>query len=154
MIAQVTTRGPRLEQVRSLFVEYAASLALPFCFQGFDEEVRALPGTYAPPRGRLLLAIEDGNPAGCVGLREWDPDAAELKRLYVAPAYRGRGLGRVLTEAALSEARAVGYRRVRLDTIPSVMQPAIALYRDLGFREIPPYRENPVAGTLYLERLL
>ena len=154
MIAQVATHGPRLEQVRSLFVEYAASLALPLCFQGFDEEMRALPGMYAPPRGRLLLAIEDGNPAGCVGLREWDADTAEMKRLYVAPAYRGRGLGRVLTEAALSEARAVGYRRVRLDTLPSLMQPAIALYRELGFREIPPYRQNPIPGALYFERLL
>jgi len=151
VIAQVASDGPRLEQVRSLFLDYAASLGFSLCFQGFDEELRALPGMYAPPRGRLLLAVEDGNPAGCVGLHEWDGDAAEMKRLYVAPAYRGRGLGRVLTEAALTEARAIGYRRIRLDTIPSLMQPAIALYRELGFREIPPYRENPIPGALYFE---
>jgi putative acetyltransferase len=151
VIAQVATPGTRLEQVRSLFLEYAASLGFSLCFQGFDEELRALPGMYAPPRGRLLLAIEDGHPAGCVGLHEWDRDTAEMKRLYVAPALRGRGLGRVLTEAALSEARAIGYRRVRLDTVAALMQPAIALYRELGFREIPPYRENPIPGALYLE---
>jgi putative acetyltransferase len=151
VIAQVGEPGPRLEEVRTLFLEYARTLGFSLCFQGFDEELRALPGIYAPPRGRLLLAIEDDRPAGCVGLHPWDGDAAEMKRLYVRPACRGLGLGRTLTEAALSEARSIGYRRIRLDTIPSLMQPAIALYRQLGFRDIPPYRENPIPGALYLE---
>jgi len=151
MIASVAAAGPQLEEVRTLFLEYARSLGFSLCFQGFDEELRALPGMYAPPRGRLLLAIEDGGPAGCVGLHEWDGPAAEMKRLYVRPAFRGRGLGRTLSEAALAEARALGYRSVLLDTVPSLMQPAIALYRDLGFHEIPPYRDNPIPGALYFE---
>jgi putative acetyltransferase len=151
VIAQVTAPGARLEEVRALFFEYAGSLGFSLCFQGFDEELRALPGMYAPPRGRLLLAIEDDRPAGCVGLHPWDGDAAEMKRLYVRPAFRGRGLGRILAEAALAEARSIGYRSIRLDTIASLMQSAIALYRELGFREIPPYRSNPIPGALYLE---
>lgn len=151
MIARVGEPGSQLEEVRALFVEYAQSLGFSLCFQGFDEELRALPGMYAPPRGCLLLAIEGGVPAGCAGLHEWDAAAAEMKRLYVRPSFRGRGLGRTLAEAALSEARAAGYRSVRLDTIPSLMQSAIALYRELGFREIPPYRKNPIPGTLYFE---
>jgi len=151
MIASVAAAGPQLEEVRTLFLEYARSLGFSLCFQGFDEELRALPGMYAPPRGRLLLAIEDGDRAGCVGLHEWDGPAAEMKRLYVRPAFRGRGLGRTLTEAALAEARTLGYRSIRLDTIPSLMQSAIALYRELGFREIPPYRQNPIPGALYFE---
>jgi len=151
VIAQVAEAGPRLEEVGALFLEYARTLDFSLCFQGFDEELRALPGMYAPPRGRLLLAIEDDRPAGCVGLHPWDGDAAEMKRLYVRPAYRGLGLGRTLTEAALSEARSIGYRSIRLDTSPSLMQPAIALYRELDFRDIPPYRDNPIPGALYLE---
>ena len=151
MIAQVAEPGARLEEVRDLFLEYASSLGFSLCFQGFDEELRALPGMYAPPRGRLLLASQDDRPAGCVGLHPWEGDAAEMKRLYVREAFRGRGLGRTLTEAALAEARSIGYRSVRLDTIPSLMQPAIALYRELGFRESPPYRKNPIPGALYFE---
>jgi ribosomal protein S18 acetylase RimI-like enzyme len=151
VIARVEEPGAQLEEVRALFLEYAQSLGFSLCFQGFDEELRALPGMYGPPRGRLLLAIEEGSPAGCVGLHEWDGPAAEMKRLYVRPAFRGHGLGRTLTEAALSEARALGYRSVRLDTIPSLMQSAIALYRELGFREISPYRQNPIPGALYFE---
>jgi putative acetyltransferase len=154
VIAQVVTPGDLLEEVRSLFLEYAQSLGFSLCFQGFDEELRALPGMYAPPRGRLLLAVEDGRAAGCVGLHGWDGGAAEMKRLYVRPDFRGRGLGRALTDAALAEARAIGYRAVRLDTIPSMMQAAVSMYRELGFREIAPYRENPIAGALYLELLL
>ena len=151
MILQVGEVGERLEHVRALFLEYAESLGFSLCFQGFDEELRALPGMYAPPRGRLLLAVEEGRPAGCVGLHRWDGSAAEMKRLYVRSEFRGRDLGRKLALAALDEARAAGYRSVRLDTIPSKMQAAIALYRQLGFREIPPYRENPIPGALYLE---
>ena len=151
MIARVAGPGAQLEAVRALFLDYAQSLGFSLCFQGFDEELRTLPGMYAPPRGRLLLAMEGDAPAGCVGLHEWDAQIAEMKRLYVLPAFRGRGLGRILTDAALADARALGYRSIRLDTIPTLMQPAIALYRELGFREIPPYRDNPIPGALYLE---
>jgi ribosomal protein S18 acetylase RimI-like enzyme len=151
VIVQVTQRGRELEEVRALFLEYAESWGFSLCFQGFDEELRALSGMYAPPRGRLLLDVQDGEAAGCVGLHEWSGDAAEMKRLYVRPRFRGRGLARTLTLAALEEARAIGYRSVRLDTIAATMQPAIALYRELGFREIAPYRENPIPGALYLE---
>ena len=151
MIARVAGPGAQLEAVRALFLDYAQSLGFSLCFQGFDEELRTLPGIYAPPRGRLLLAMEGDAPAGCVGLHEWDAQIAEMKRLYVRPAFRGRGLGRILTDAALADARALGYRSIRLDTIPTLMQPAIALYRELGFREIPPYRDNPIPGALYLE---
>jgi len=151
VIARVAGPGAQLEAVRALFLDYARSLGFSLCFQGFDEELRTLPGMYAPPRGRLLLAMEGDAPAGCVGLHEWDAQIAEMKRLYVRPAFRGRGLGRILTDAALADARALGYRSIRLDTIPTLMQPAIALYRELGFREIPPYRDNPIPGALYLE---
>ena len=151
MIVQVAQSGEQLEQIRSLFLEYATSLGFSLCFQGFDDELRALPGMYAPPRGRLLLDVQDGDPAGCVGVHEWHGDTAEMKRLYVRPPFRGRGLARALTLAALAEARAIGYGAVRLDTIAATMKPAIALYRELGFREIPPYRENPIPGALYLE---
>ena len=151
MIARVAGPGAQLEAVRALFLDYAQSLGFSLCFQGFDEELRTLPGMYAPPRGRLLLAMEGDAPAGCVGLHEWNAQIAEMKRLYVRPAFRGRGLGRILTDAALADARALGYRSIRLDTIPTLMQPAIALYRELGFREIPPYRDNPMPGALYLE---
>ena len=151
MIARVAGPGAQLEAVRALFLDYAQSLGFSLCFQGFDEELRTLPGMYAPPRGRLLLAMEGDAPAGCVGLHEWDAQIAEMKRLYVRPAFRGHGLGRILTDAALADARALGYRSIRLDTIPTLMQPAIALYRELGFREIPPYRDNPIPGALYLE---
>jgi len=154
VIAQVTQPGRALEDVRALFLEYAESLGFSLCFQGFDEELRALPGMYAPPRGRLLLDMQEVEAAGCVGLHEWSGDTAEMKRLYVRPRYRGRGLARALTLSALAEARAIGYRAVRLDTIAATMQPAIALYRDLGFREIAPYRENPIPGALYLELML
>jgi ribosomal protein S18 acetylase RimI-like enzyme len=151
VIANVAGPGAQLEAVRALFLEYAQALGFSLCFQGFDEELGALPGMYGPPRGRLLLATDGEAPAGCVGLHEWEAGAAELKRLYVRTDFRGRGLGRALTDAALADARSLGYRSVRLDTIPSLMQPAIALYRELGFREIPPYRDNPIPGALYLE---
>ncbi|HWE24799.1 MAG TPA: GNAT family N-acetyltransferase [Myxococcales bacterium] len=154
MIVPVEAPGEQLEQVRALFLEYASSLGFSLCFQGFDEELRSLPGMYAPPGGRLLLDLEDRAPAGCVGLHEWADGVAEMKRLYVRPEFRGRGLARALTLSAISEARAIGYRSIRLDTISATMQPAIALYRHLGFREIPPYRENPIPGALYLELVL
>jgi len=150
-IEQVTAPSEALSQVRDLFLEYAGSLGFSLCFQGFDEEIRELPGMYAPPSGSLLLASEDGAAAGCVGIHALEDGAAEMKRLYVRPAFRGRGLGRTLAVRACEEARSCGYRKIRLDTIAGTMEVAIALYRSLGFREIEPYRERRVPGMLFLE---
>ncbi len=136
--------------VRELFMEYAASLGFDLSFQGFDREVSSLPGDYAPPRGALLLAVDRSDPAGCVGLRAWDEGTCEMKRLYVRSAHRGKGVGSSLVRRLLEEARARGYRRMRLDTVPG-MDAAIALYRAAGFREIAPYRVNPIPGALFLE---
>ena len=148
------TSTEEIAEVRQLFLEYAESLGFSLCFQGFDEEVKNLPGAYAPPRGRLLLASLNGQSAGCIALRALDPATCEMKRLYVRPTWRGKSLGRLLVEGIIAEARSIGYERMRLDTIGSSMQDAIALYRRRGFREIEPYRKNPIAGALYLELLL
>lgn len=135
-----------LEEVRALFGEYAASLPFALDFQDFDRELAELPGAYAPPRGALLLA----RGAGCVGLRPIDETTCEMKRLYVQSSARGTGLGRRLAEAAISEARRIGYERMRLDTVAG-MDSAQALYERLGFHEIPPYRPNPIPGARFLE---
>lgn len=142
-----------VEFVRELMREYAASLGFDLGFQGFDHELAALPGDYAPPEGRLFLACCDGQPAGCVALRPLEPGVCEMKRLYVRPACRGRRLGRALAERVVSEARGIGYERMRLDTVPS-MRRAQDLYRSLGFYEIEAYRHNPIPGTSFLELLL
>jgi ribosomal protein S18 acetylase RimI-like enzyme len=142
--------GEPLEAARCLFEEYAASLDISLCFQGFDEELSSLPGAYAPPRGRLLLACHGTESVGCVALRPLEPDTCEMKRLYVRPAYRSGGVGRLLAERIIQEAATAGYRRMRLDTLPT-MEAALALYRRLGFREIAPYTANPVKGAVFLE---
>jgi putative acetyltransferase len=144
----------QVEQARMLFLEYAESLGFSLCFQSFDEEVKNLPGAYAPPTGRLLLALQQGQAAGCVALRLLEPKICEMKRLYVRPEHRGSGIGKMLVERVIAEARAIGYERMRLDTVASSMQDAVALYRRRGFREIEPYRTNPIAGAIYLELLL
>jgi GNAT superfamily N-acetyltransferase len=139
-----------LEEVRQLFREYAEWLAVDLCFQNFDQELASLPGDYAPPGGGLWIAGERPAVAGCVALRRLEPLICELKRLYVRPEFRGTGLGRCLVEQAMQEARQIGYRRMRLDTLPK-MSAAQALYQSLGFRAIEPYNFHPIAGTSYLE---
>lgn len=144
------TQATDVELARTLFREYAAALSFSLCFQGFDAELAGLPGEYAPPRGRLLIAHVDGVPAGCVALRPLAADC-EMKRLYVRPAFRGRGVGQALAARVIAEARALAYPRMLLDTIESEMAAAVALYRALGFRPITPYRDNPIPGALYME---
>lgn len=141
----------QIAQARELFLEYAASLGFSLCFQNFDAELAGLPGDYAPPSGRLLLAEYDGQLAGCAALHQLEPDVSEMKRLYLRPQFRGKGIGRALSERLIAEARSIGYTRMRLDTVEPVMKDAVAMYRKLGFKEIAAYRKNPMAGTLYME---
>lgn len=142
--------GEALAQARALIEEYASSLGVDLSFQNFAEELAALPGDYRPPAGCLLLARVAGEPAGCVALRRLDDERCEMKRLWVAPRFRGAGLGRQLIDRVVSAAREAGYRRMLLDTLPA-MRDAQALYARLGFVEIAPYRYNPVPGARFFE---
>jgi len=135
---------------RRLFEEYAASIDTDLCFQNFSKELAGLPGAYAPPRGRLLLALVDGAPVGCVGLRPHDATRGEMKRLFVQPGHQGRGLGRQLVEVLIKEARAIGYTSLLLDTLPS-MQNAIRLYASLGFVHRASYFDSPVDGNVFMQ---
>ena len=142
-----------LPVVRELFVEYAEAMGLNFCFQKFDQELAELPGRYAPPTGRLFLAVDGGRAAGCVALRKLEGSICEMKRLYVRPPFRRQRLGRQLAEAVIVSAKEIGYERMRLDTLGS-MTAAVTLYESLGFQRIAAYYDNPIAGVVYLEKLL
>ena len=148
------TTDAEIQAVRDIFREYADTLGVDLCFQGFEAELAGLPGDYAAPRGALLLAEVEGTIAGCCALRPLDtadyPNASEMKRLYVRRAFRGFGLGRELASAMLDRARQAGYACVLLDTLDD-MESARALYTELGFQEIPPYYHNPIAGAHYLK---
>ena len=133
--------------VRELILEYAASLGVDLAFQDFEHEVATLDTYYE----LMLVARIEGDVAGCIALRRIDDEVCEMKRLYVRPEFRGKGLGKALAERVIIEARRIGYKKLRLDTVEPVMRAAVAMYRQLGFREIPPYRENPIEGALYME---
>ncbi len=139
--------------VRELFVEYQRALGVDLCFQGFEEELAALPGKYSPPRGALYLAWHGDAVAGCVGVRPLHGDACEMKRLYVRPAWRGLGLGARLADASIAAARQAGYARMCLDSLPS-LETAIGMYYRMGFTDTTPYYHNPLPGVVYLEKLL
>ena len=143
--------GPALEQIRALFLEYARALDFNLCFQNFEKEFEELPGPYALPHGRLILCEVDEKPAGCIALKPIEPGICEMKRLFVRPEFRGTRLGVKLTYYIISEARAIGYTNMRLDTIRGMMDNAIALYESLGFREIPAYYHNPIPNACYME---
>jgi ribosomal protein S18 acetylase RimI-like enzyme len=149
---------PEISQARTMFREYSVTRGVEPCWGDFESELATLPGRYAPPEGRLLLARREkkGSPAeiaGCVALRKFEQDACEMKRLYVRPAFRGEGAGRTMVEALIAEARSIGYTKMLLDTLPS-MHEAHRLYRTLGFREIPAYNKNPIRGALFFELAL
>ncbi len=148
-IIQAAT-GDQLAIARDLFKNYAASLDFDLDFQDFEQELNDLPGDYAPPQGQIFIARLKKEAAGCVALRKLDQGRCEMKRLYVKPGFRGLGVGRTLAEAIIVQAREAGYAAMRLDTVPS-MSTARMLYKTLGFKEISPYRFNPVEGTAYLE---
>ena len=136
---------------RELFLEYARLLGFSLCFQGFDQELATLPGKYASPAGRLLLARRDGVLAGCGALRPLQGSICEMKRLYVRPAFRGLRLGLALAERLIADAKDIGYDFMRLDTVPSQMPDANRMHRRLGFNEIAPYYDNPQPDVSYLE---
>lgn len=146
----IATSASEIEHTRTLFREYQSSLGIDLCFQNFESELASLPGKYASPEGRLYLALDANQAVGCAALRRIDIGVCELKRLYVRPSHRGRGIGRQLALEAVKDAQEIGYGRMRLDTLPSML-PALDLYRALGFKPIKPYNNNPVDGALFLE---
>ncbi|HEV2348241.1 MAG TPA: GNAT family N-acetyltransferase [Terriglobia bacterium] len=153
MVIDSVKTPKHLDIARALFREYADSLGFDLSFQNFEQELRELPGDYAPPGGRLYLAFEKGRPAGCIALRRLSDEDCEMKRFYVCPLFRGKGLGKRLATLVMGEAREIGYKRILLDTVPA-MKRAIRLYRALGFKPIPAYRRNPVPGASFMELVL
>jgi GNAT superfamily N-acetyltransferase len=141
--------GQMVESVRTLFQEYQASLGIDLCFQGFGQELAELPGAYSPPAGRLYLALQAHAPAACAALRPLGGKTCEMKRLYVRPLHRRRGIGRMLAQRAIANARAIGYERMVLDTL-ATMHEAQSLYAALGFVETAPYAFNPITGVRFL----
>jgi GNAT superfamily N-acetyltransferase len=144
-----SAQHPGLPALRQLLQEYQQGLGISLCFQGFDAELAALPGPYAPPHGRLYLACLGPQPVGCVALRAHDADTAEMKRLYLQPALQGQGFGRIMAERVIADARQMGYKQMLLDTLP-MMQSAQALYAKLGFRPTEAYVHNPIEGVRYM----
>lgn len=140
----------QINAVKDLFLEYAESLDFELCFQDFDSELAELPGSYSSPDGGLYIALFDNEPAGCIALRKFKDSVCEMKRLYVRPQFRGNDMGKKLVELLISEARKLGYKKMVLDTVPS-MQTAQKLYKSFGFYEIKPYRVNPVKGAVFME---
>lgn len=149
-IFQAETPG-QIEEIQKIFREYEKWLGLDICFQGFEEELANLPGKYAKPSGRLLIAFVDDKVAGCIALRKLEENICEMKRLYLRDEFRGSGLGNKLIEKVIEEARLIGYQKMRLDTLPDKMNKAVRLYESHGFRQIPAYYPNPYDETLYLE---
>jgi ribosomal protein S18 acetylase RimI-like enzyme len=141
----------QIERAREIFREYEAWLGLSLCFQGFEQELAELPGKYAAPLGRLWLAIDEGQVVGCIALRKLEDGISEMKRLYVRSSARGKGVGKLLVQSLIEEARKIGYEKMRLDTYPPKMGQAVKIYHSMGFVEIEPYYGNPNEGTLYME---
>ena len=152
-IIQATTEE-QIGHARTLFREYEAWLGMSLCFQSFEQEVAGLPGKYAPPGGRLHVAYVSGEPSGCIALRGIEPGVCEMKRLFLREPARGLGLGVRLIEQVITDAREIGYAKMRLDTYPPKMGKAVGLYEAHGFHEIPPYCDNPHGGVLYMEKTL
>ena len=150
LIRQAETE-PEISTAREIFREYEAWLGLDLCFQGFEDELKNLPGKYAPPQGRLLLASIDETVAGCIALRPLEAGVCEMKRLFVRENFRGEKIGQQLIDGVLAAARGIGCGRMRLDTFPPKMGKAVQLYRAYGFYEIEPYYENPNPGVLFME---
>ncbi|MBW6521845.1 MAG: GNAT family N-acetyltransferase [Desulfoarculaceae bacterium] len=150
MIIQEARSTTELDMMRDLFREYEQFLQVDLCFQNFEQELANLPGKYAPPDGALLLALRNEQPVGCVALRKWEEGICEMKRLFVKPAGRGTGLGKKLAEQIITVARQRGYMLMRLDTLETLTE-AVSLYQRLGFRQVPPYYDNPLPGALYWE---
>ncbi|MEP6947429.1 MAG: GNAT family N-acetyltransferase [Acidobacteriota bacterium] len=144
----------QIDAARRLFREYETSMDLDLCFQGFEAELAELPGKYALPRGRLLIAFIDKDAAGCIALRDLGDGVCEMKRLFVRSRFRGQKVGRYLIEQVIRNAREIGYSRMRLDTAPAKMAKAVQLYESHGFREIPAYYDNPNEDVIYLEIVL
>ncbi len=148
--AAVSGSPDLVERAKELFLEYARSLDFSLRFQDFEEELAELPGEYSPPSGCLIVALEKDEPIGCVALRRIDLETCEMKRLYVRPSCRAKGVGRKLAARIIDEAREIGYTRMRLDTVPA-MKEAISLYRSIGFKDMGQYRPNPIPGALFME---